>query len=150
MNPEHFPFSVWASLSRSILNDRKDELMTVSPSAGVLELREAIANHLKSFRGMLVDPNQIIVGAGTEYLYGLLTKLLGTDAIYAIENPGYKKLKRPTVAAEYPNRFLNEAVRVALDFVHDFRASRFFRESGDNVFCRDFALFGVVFAGEPF
>ena len=94
MNPEHFPFSVWASLSRSILSDRKDELMTVSPSAGVLELREAIANHLKSFRGMLVDPNQIIVGAGTEYLYGLLTKLLGTDAIYAIENPGYKKLQR--------------------------------------------------------
>lgn len=94
MNPENFPFSIWASLSRSILNERKDELMLVSPSAGVFKLRQAIADYLKSFRGMLVDPNQIIVGAGTEYLYSLLTKLLGTKSIYAIENPGYKKLKK--------------------------------------------------------
>ena len=57
-------------------------------------LIEAIANHLKSFRGMLVDPNQIVIGAGTEYLYGLIIQLLGKDNTYAIENPGYKKLKK--------------------------------------------------------
>ena len=57
-----------------------------------MELREAIAEHLKSFRGMLVDPNQIIVGSGTEYLYGLIMQLLGREKKYVIENPGYKKL----------------------------------------------------------
>ena len=74
------------------MSNRKEELMTISPSGGVRELREAIANYLKSFRGMLVDPDQIIIGAGTEYLYGIITELLGKEKIYAIENPGYKKL----------------------------------------------------------
>ena len=64
----------------------------MSPCEGVRELREAIAAHLASFRGMTIDPDQVIIGAGTEYLYTLLIKLLGPDRIYAIENPGYKKL----------------------------------------------------------
>jgi GntR family transcriptional regulator/MocR family aminotransferase len=42
---------------------------------------------------MNVDPDQIVVGAGTEYLYSLLIKLLGKDKIYCVENPGYKKLR---------------------------------------------------------
>ena len=92
MNPDNFPFSIWAKLSREVIAAKKDELMTRSPSTGVFALRNAIAEHLKSFRGMLIDPNQIVVGAGTEYLYGILVQLLGKDKIYAIENPGYKKL----------------------------------------------------------
>ena len=43
---------------------------------------------------MNVNPDQIIIGAGTEYLYGLLIKLLGNDKVYCIENPGYIKLKK--------------------------------------------------------
>ena len=46
--------------------------MTTVDIGGVGELRNAIAQHLKSFKGMTVDPRQIIIGAGTEYLYGLL------------------------------------------------------------------------------
>lgn len=41
-----------------------------------------------------MDPNQIVIGAGTEYLYSLLIKLLGNKRIYCIENPGYKKIKQ--------------------------------------------------------
>lgn len=92
MNPDHFPFSVWAKVSRETISNQCKELMEVSPTGGILELREAIADYLKSFRGMLVDPNQIVVGAGTEYLYGLLVQLLGNEKEYCIENPGYKKL----------------------------------------------------------
>lgn len=92
MNPDNFPFSIWARITRQIISTQKDELMKKSPSAGLYKLRVAIAEHLKSFRGMVVDPNQIIVGAGTEYLYSVLVQLMGKDKIYAIENPGYKKL----------------------------------------------------------
>ena len=53
----------------------------------VKNLLKAIADHLESFRGMSVNPDQIIIGAGTEYLYGLLIKLLGNDKLYCIENP---------------------------------------------------------------
>lgn len=92
MNPDNFPFSVWARISREIISERSRELMEVPPANGVWELRVAIGEHLKSFRGMLVDPNQIVIGAGTEYLYGLLIQLLGNDKTYCIENPGYRKL----------------------------------------------------------
>jgi GntR family transcriptional regulator/MocR family aminotransferase len=88
-----FPFSVWTKLMREAISLREKELLTVSPCEGVEELREAIAAHLRSFRGMSVDPDQIVVGAGTEYLYSLLIKLLGSDKVYCVENPGYKKLK---------------------------------------------------------
>ena len=87
-----FPFSVWSKLVRQTLSTREKELLNESPCEGVAELRQAIARHLSSFRGMNVDPDQVIIGAGTEYLYSLLIKLLGVDKLYAVENPGYKKL----------------------------------------------------------
>ena len=92
--PEHFPFSIWSKLMRETMAFRKHDLLTVPHRFGVDELREAIANHLASFRGMRVDPQQIVVGAGAEYLYGLLIKLLGVDLVYCIENPGYLKIKQ--------------------------------------------------------
>lgn len=94
MSADKFPFSVWAKLSRETISEKKKELMEASPTAGKYELRCAIAEHLKSFRGMLVDPNQIVVGAGTEYLYGLLVQLLGKEKRICLENPGYKKVQQ--------------------------------------------------------
>ena len=90
--PENFPFSVWTKLMRETISVKERELLQKSPCGGVPELRRAIAGHLSSFRGMTIDPNQIIVGAGTEYLYGLLIKLLGRDLVYCVENPGYEKI----------------------------------------------------------
>lgn len=91
-HPDHFPFSVWARMSKETMARDPHALMTPSPANGVYELRAAICRHLSAFRGMKVDPSQVIIGAGTEYLYSLLIQLLGYDKIYAIENPGYKKL----------------------------------------------------------
>ncbi|RLK63084.1 PLP-dependent aminotransferase family protein [Atopobacter sp. AH10] len=90
----HFPFSVMAKMIRETISKQKEDLLEVSPSGGVRALREAIAEHLASFRGMNVSPKQIIVGAGTEYLYRLIIQLLGREKVYCIENPGYKKLKK--------------------------------------------------------
>lgn len=90
----NFPFSVWNRMSREIMSDWSEKLMVRSPSQGVWELRLAIAEYLYRFRGMMVSPEQIFVGAGTEYLYGLLIQLLGRDQIYAVEDPGYQKISR--------------------------------------------------------
>ncbi|MBR0411124.1 MAG: PLP-dependent aminotransferase family protein [Eubacterium sp.] len=90
--PENFPFSVWARIVRKVLTFHDKDLMTRSPGGGIYGLRRAIAGHLRQFRGINVAPEQIIVGAGTEYLYGLLIQLLGFDKSYAIENPGYEKI----------------------------------------------------------
>ncbi len=90
-DPAGFPFSAWAKIGRRNLSERREDLMQNPPGKGVYELREAIAGQLKNFRGLEVSPEQIVVGAGTEYLYGLLIQLLGFDRVYASENPGYSK-----------------------------------------------------------
>ena len=91
---DSFPYQIWARLMRQTMSDSPEKLMVRSPSAGVAELREAIAEHLYRFRGMSVSPDNIVVGAGTEYLYGLLIQLLGRDRLYAVEDPGYSKISR--------------------------------------------------------
>ena len=91
-NPAQFPFATWKKLLREVIAEESQALMEKSPSGGVLALRQAIAAHLRDFRGIDVDPGQIIVGAGTEYLYSLLIQLLGRDKVYCTENPGYRKI----------------------------------------------------------
>ena len=91
---EAFPFTTWAKMTREVLCEKQKDLLRVSPVAGVLELRRAIARMLREFRNILVSPDQIVVGAGTDYLYGLLVQLLGFDKCYAVEDPGWGKISK--------------------------------------------------------
>lgn len=89
---DSFPFATWSKIMRQTLLDRENSFLISPPSNGVFELRKAIAEHLQHFRGMNVNPDNIIVGAGTEYLYGLIVQLLGHNRMIAVEDPGYKKI----------------------------------------------------------
>lgn len=89
-----FPFSIWAKLVREVLSSNQKELLENPPAKGSFSLRLAIAKHLHDFRGMNVNPKRIVIGAGTEYLYGLLIQLLGFDLSYGIENPSYGKIQK--------------------------------------------------------
>ncbi|NLV50402.1 MAG: PLP-dependent aminotransferase family protein [Clostridiales bacterium] len=91
---EQFPFSVWARLMRRVLTENRSEVLAPIPYKGTVVLREAIAAYLYRFRGIAVDPEQIIIGAGTEYLYGLLIRLLGEEKCCGVENPGYPKIRQ--------------------------------------------------------
>lgn len=91
---EDFPFTVWARLMRQTILEQGTGLLRSTPPQGAWELRQAIAAHLRQFRGMEVSPRQIVVGAGTEVLYSLLVQLLGRDRLYGVEDPGYGKIAR--------------------------------------------------------
>ena len=91
---ERFPFSVWMKLQREVMLDCGEKLLLPMPNTGVAELRQAIAEHLAAFRGLHVDPGNILIGAGTDFLYNLLIQLLGRDRPYAVEEPGYGKIRR--------------------------------------------------------
>ena len=92
MDPAYFPFTVWARLMRQTILEQDKGLLRAAPYNGAAELRVAIAGYLRQFRGMRVDPEQIIVGAGTELLYHMIIELLGRDKCYAVEDPGYSKI----------------------------------------------------------
>lgn len=91
---EQFPFTAWAKLSRQILTSEQEKLLRGVPSMGLDTLRQAIAEHLYAYRNMQVEPEQILIGAGTEYLLGLLVQLLGSSRRYGVEDPGYHKVRQ--------------------------------------------------------
>ena len=108
--PSHAPhalsaypgFSV-ATLSktiRKVLTDYHDVILEKSPNAGCEALREAIRAYLNRNRGIQVSREQIVIGSGAEYLYGLIIKLLGRSKVYAIETPSYDKLEQIYHAAD--------------------------------------------------
>ena len=71
---ELFPFSVWAKLMRSVILDEGQYLLQPVPNGGLSPLRQAIAGELARQRGLVVQPEQIVIGAGTEYFYALLVQ----------------------------------------------------------------------------
>lgn len=87
-----FPADTWSRIMRKTLSERSPALFETVPFNGTRELREAIATHLFEFRGIHASPDNIVIGAGTEYLYGRLLQLLGPAANIAMGDPGYRRL----------------------------------------------------------
>ena len=91
VDPALFPFRTWARLQKELLYS-SPELLTHGDAQGDIELRQALADYLEEYRGVQCQAEQIIVGAGLEYLLGLLAPLLPGPA--AVENPGYPRARR--------------------------------------------------------
>ncbi|HHX56846.1 MAG TPA: PLP-dependent aminotransferase family protein [Clostridiales bacterium] len=89
-----FPLSTWAKLSREVLSEKKEEILLSSHPQGMYSLREEISRYLYSFRGIQASPEQIIIGAGSEFLISLIIQILGRDKVYGLEDPGYPKMKK--------------------------------------------------------
>mgnify|MGYP002793186510 FL=1 len=84
-----FPFSVWRKVNRNVLADDRENLLLPGDGQGDLELREAINRYLHQARGVNCGPENIIIGAGNEYLEILLAQVLGKNRTVLMENPGY-------------------------------------------------------------
>lgn len=86
-----FPFSVWRKINRNVLSQSGSGLFAQGDAQGEYSLRETIGRYLHSSRGVNCTPQQIIVGAGNDYLLLLLEKILGRHVRIAMENPTYKR-----------------------------------------------------------
>ena len=89
-----FPFSVWSRLQREVMLDYGEKLLLPMPNQGIPELRQAISDHLAAFRGLHAPPENILIGAGTDFQYNLIIQLLGRELTYAVEEPGYGKIRK--------------------------------------------------------
>ncbi len=89
-----FPFSVLARVMRRVLLDYGEAILNKSPNRGCEELRGAISRYLARNRGIHAEPDQIVIGSGSEYLYGMVVEMLGSDRRYGIESPSYEKIEQ--------------------------------------------------------
>lgn len=94
LSEETMPFTVLSRAMRRVLSDYGERISEKSEGTGAIELRSAIASFLSRSRGIDASAEDIVIGSGAEYLYGLIPALLGRDRIYATERPSYKKIEQ--------------------------------------------------------
>ena len=100
-----FPYTSWARLYREAVCAHP-ELLQRGERQGDRALREALCAFLSEYRGVVCAPEQIVVGAGLEYLFGLLLELMPQDAVFGAEDPGYAGFAHAVRAAGRPLRML--------------------------------------------
>ena len=86
-----FPYATWKKITKRIIVYANSEMFALGDAQGDLRLRETIGRYLHSSRGVNCHPEQIIIGAGTDYLFMLLEKILGRHVPIAMEEPTYKR-----------------------------------------------------------
>ncbi len=91
VDPGLFPFRTWGRIQKELLYS-SPQLLTHGDAQGDPELRQALADYLEEYRGVRCSAEQVVVGAGMEYLLGLLAPLLPGPA--AVENPGYPRARQ--------------------------------------------------------
>jgi len=104
VDTELFPFRTWGRIQKELLYDAP-ELLSHGPRQGEWSLRLAISEYLATYRGVVCSPEQIIVGAGTEYLLSLAAHLL-KGSVAAVENPGYRRVSTILRNNDIPCRYV--------------------------------------------
>ena len=92
-NTHDFEYSLWFKTIRKVIAEKGQELFIKSPNMGCAILRNAIADYLYRYRGMVAPPAQIIIGSGAEQLYEIVVNILGRTRTYGIENPSYSRIE---------------------------------------------------------
>ncbi|WP_439644269.1 PLP-dependent aminotransferase family protein [Halalkalibacter wakoensis] len=90
---EEFPYNVWKKIANATFSKEQDYLLINGDRQGEFSLREQIAHYLYQSRGVRCVPDQIVIGAGTQYLLGLLILILGRQSIFSIEDPGFHRTR---------------------------------------------------------
>lgn len=86
-----FPQNAWRKLSKNVLQEENRLLFQLGEPQGEYELRETLARYLHQARGVEAEPEQIVIGAGNDFLLLLLCSMFGTGQRIAMESPTYKK-----------------------------------------------------------
>ncbi|MEK4484002.1 PLP-dependent aminotransferase family protein [Psychrobacillus sp. FSL H8-0484] len=89
IDTESFPFKIWRKYAKDIVNEINKDFLQLGHPQGDYILRHQISSYLYQSRGVKCTPEQIILGSGTEQIMPLIIRLLGKEAIYGFENPGY-------------------------------------------------------------
>lgn len=88
----NFSFNILAKTARKVILDYNEQILERSPNMGCIELRTQIAAYLARSRGIHANVDQIVIGAGAEYLYSLVAQLFQGVGTIAVEKPCYDKI----------------------------------------------------------
>ena len=90
-----FPRQPWLRAVRESLAQARIADLTYSDSAGLWDLRVAVANYLSRARGVVAPPAQTLITAGSTHSLSLLSRALARrgETRMAFENPSHRGLR---------------------------------------------------------
>lgn len=95
VQPDPGALALWEKSLRAVLSsEHLEEAFAALTPQGLPRLQADIAHLLAHTRGMVVDPSQVIVAAGAQVLYQLVSQLLPRNASFAVEDPGFPRIAR--------------------------------------------------------
>ncbi|MGY4795817.1 MocR-like pyridoxine biosynthesis transcription factor PdxR [Lysinibacillus fusiformis] len=93
INLKDFPFKIWRKLTMQSLDEEQAQLLLYGDPQGELELRNYMASYLYEARGVQCSADQIVIGAGLQFLMGIVCNLIGRNELFAMEDPGYYRVR---------------------------------------------------------
>lgn len=91
---KEFPFYTFSKLYRQVLDKNRENILINSDPNGMLEFRISISKYLSETRGFSVNPRNIVISSGIEYLFQILFYIFSPNNIFGVENPGYEVLPK--------------------------------------------------------
>jgi len=88
-----FPRRAWLKVLRETLRDAPDQAFGYPDPRGAPELRHALAGHLGRVRGVVADPESIVICSGAAQAFALLARTLACSRM-AVEDPGLPAHRR--------------------------------------------------------
>jgi GntR family transcriptional regulator/MocR family aminotransferase len=82
-----FPRTAWLKVLRETLREAPDRAFGYPDPRGAAELRSALAGHLGRVRGVVADPESIVICSGSAQAFALLARTLAGSRM-AVEDPG--------------------------------------------------------------
>lgn len=89
----HFPYEIWRKLTNQVLYSDQSHLLLNGDPQGEISLRRFIAQYLYQSRGVRCSAEHIVIGAGTQYIIGLLCCMIGRHISYGLEEPGFHRVR---------------------------------------------------------
>ena len=86
-----FPFKEWVRHQEKAIKNHKSELTEIPHPQGPYIVRETISQLIALSRGIICEPEQIVIGAGTQSLVRNLMGMQKAKTVVAIEDPGYSR-----------------------------------------------------------
>lgn len=87
---DKFPFEIWSRIAARINRNPPRDILGYGDPQGFKPLREAIAAHLKSARGVVCTPDQIVITSGAQQALDLTARIfLGAGDAVLMEDPRY-------------------------------------------------------------
>jgi len=94
VDQKNFPYLTWSKIEKMATEEDIKGSLNKVDLMGYYPLRKEISAYLYQYRGMTSNPENILIGSGTDYFIMIIALLVKANSQVGLEDPGYPKLEK--------------------------------------------------------